>query len=134
MRRTVNVSFSPRPLRPMTMPVKIWIRSLSPSITRVWTRTLSPTLKFPGSAFCCSFSIASIMRFIFVKYCRDLISDLQTRLGEARLQPRADEHFQLGQDKLQIETRHLCRDACPHAQPKELRLRTAATTLRSVSS
>src|SRR6202011_146198 len=105
MRRTVKVSFSPRPLRPMTMPVKIWIRSLSPSITRVCTRTLSPTLKFPGSAFCCSLSIASIMRFIFVKYCRGLISDLQKRLGEARLQPRADEHFQLGQGKLQIETR-----------------------------
>jgi len=45
------------------------------------------------------------MRFIVVKYCRDLISDLQTRLGEARLQPRANDHFQLGQGKLQIESR-----------------------------
>src|ERR1017187_269688 len=64
MRRTVKVSFKPRPLRPITMPPNIWIRSLSPSMTRVWTRTLSPTLKFPGSGFCCSFSIASMMRFI----------------------------------------------------------------------
>src|SRR2546421_5881385 len=64
MRRTVKVSFKPRPLRPITMPVKIWTRSLSPSTTRVCTRTLSPTLKLLASLFSCSFSIASMMRFI----------------------------------------------------------------------
>src|SRR5437870_5989099 len=64
MRRTVNISFNPRPLRPITIPLKIWIRSLSPSTTRVCTWTLSPTANFVPSAFCCSFSIASMMRFI----------------------------------------------------------------------
>src|SRR4051812_37219587 len=66
MRRTVKVSFRPRPLRPITIPAKIWIRSLSPSTTRVWTRTPSPTLNLVRSVLNCSFSIASIMLLIMV--------------------------------------------------------------------
>src|SRR3954463_2896956 len=64
MRRTVKVSFKPRPLRPMTIPAKIWIRSLSPSTTRVCTRTPSPILNLAESVLNCSFSIASIILFI----------------------------------------------------------------------
>src|SRR6266487_6544534 len=64
MRRTVKVSLSPRPFRPITMPAKIWIRSLSPSTTRVCTRTLSPTENALASFFCCSFSIVSMIWFI----------------------------------------------------------------------
>src|SRR2546430_8118564 len=66
MRRTVKVSFIPRPLRPITMPAKIWIRSLSPSTTRVWTRTPSPILNLVASVLNCSFSIASIILFIVI--------------------------------------------------------------------
>src|ERR1051325_819972 len=59
MRRTVNVSFKPRPRRPITTPEKIWMRSLSPSTTLVWTRTESPTLKSVLSLRNCSPSILS---------------------------------------------------------------------------
>src|SRR4051812_19497295 len=48
----------------MTMPAKIWIRSLSPSTTRVCTRTPSPILNFVASVLNCSFSIASMILFI----------------------------------------------------------------------
>ena len=49
MRRTVKRSLVPRPRRPITIPEKTWIRSLSPSTTRVWTRTVSPTENSSGS-------------------------------------------------------------------------------------
>src|SRR5207249_6476836 len=49
------------PLRPITIPAKIWTRSLSPSTTRVWTRTPSPTLNGTLSDLSCSFSIVSMM-------------------------------------------------------------------------
>src|SRR5271170_5068417 len=59
MRRTVKLSFSPRPLWPMTTPAKTCVRSLSPSLTRVWTLTESPTRN--GTCFLiCSPSIFSI--------------------------------------------------------------------------
>src|SRR3954451_19679379 len=43
IRRTVNVSFIPRPFFMITVPVKTWMRSLSPSTIRVCTSTVSPT-------------------------------------------------------------------------------------------
>ena len=39
-----------RPRRAMTTPLKIWMRSLSPSRMRVWTLTVSPIAKASGSA------------------------------------------------------------------------------------
>src|SRR5437868_7906307 len=48
----------------MTMPAKIWMRSLSPSTTRVWTRTPSPTRNSVTSDLSWSFSMASMMRFM----------------------------------------------------------------------
>jgi hypothetical protein len=42
IRRTVNISRLPEPLRAMTTPLKIWIRSFSPSRIRVCTSTVSP--------------------------------------------------------------------------------------------
>src|SRR5579883_1602751 len=42
MRRTMNISRDPLPDRPMTTPLKTWIRSLSPSRIRTWTSTVSP--------------------------------------------------------------------------------------------
>src|SRR6185369_9985422 len=59
MRRTVKVSFRPRPRLPMTTPEKIWMRSLSPSTTLVCTRTLSPTSNSALSLRNCSDSIFS---------------------------------------------------------------------------
>src|SRR6185436_8835573 len=43
--RTVNIWREPPPLREMTMPWKIWMRSLSPSLTFTWTLTVSPGAK-----------------------------------------------------------------------------------------
>src|SRR5262245_23981649 len=48
--RTVNSSRVPLPRRAMTTPLKIWIRSLSPSRMRVWTFTVSPIENSSGSA------------------------------------------------------------------------------------
>jgi len=45
MRRTVNISLRPWPLRAMTVPVKTWMRSLSPSTILQWTSTISPMRK-----------------------------------------------------------------------------------------
>src|SRR5271169_5313473 len=59
MRRTVKVEFNPCPRRPMTTPEKIWMRSLSPSVTLVWTLTESPTPKLESSLRYCSDSILS---------------------------------------------------------------------------
>src|SRR5208283_3167645 len=59
MRRTVKVEFNPCPRRPMTTPEKIWMRSLSPSVTLVWTRTESPTPKSESLLRYCSDSILS---------------------------------------------------------------------------
>ena len=42
MRRTVNISRLPEPLRAITTPLKIWMRSFSPSRIRVCTSTVSP--------------------------------------------------------------------------------------------
>src|SRR5260370_10153559 len=68
MRRTVNISFKPRPRRPMTTPEKLWIRSLSPSTTLVCTRTLSPTPKFAEESLRnCSDSILSSNAW-FIKF------------------------------------------------------------------
>ena len=44
--RTVNIWREPPPLREMTMPWKIWMRSLSPSLTFTCTLTVSPGAKF----------------------------------------------------------------------------------------
>src|SRR5262245_39571134 len=43
----------------MTMPSKIWMRSLSPSRTFTWTRTVSPDL-IDGRSVICDFSTSSI--------------------------------------------------------------------------
>src|SRR5690348_10800546 len=58
--RTVNVSRLPAPLRPMTVPSKTWMRSLSPSTTRTCTRTVSPGLKAGTPLRSCSASMRSI--------------------------------------------------------------------------
>src|SRR5439155_3246543 len=66
MRRTVKVSFKPRPRLPITTPVKIWMRSLSPSTTLVCTRTVSPTPTSTGFLRNCFDSIRSSMAW-FIK-------------------------------------------------------------------
>src|SRR6185312_3806899 len=91
MRRTVNVSFSPRPRLPITTPVKIWIRSLSPSTTLVCTRTVSPTPKFAGFLRNCSDSILSSIAW-FIK------SLLWWRLGAA-----TTDCFEVGQVRSSFE-------------------------------
>src|SRR2546427_4655262 len=58
--RTVKVSRLAPPLRPMTVPSKTWMRSLSPSTTRTCTRTVSPGLNTGRSLRSCSASIRSI--------------------------------------------------------------------------
>src|SRR6058998_803643 len=58
--RTVNVSRLAPPLRPMTVPSKTWMRSLSPSTTRTCTRTVSPGLKGGTSLRSCSASMRSM--------------------------------------------------------------------------
>src|SRR5271168_185518 len=64
MRRTVKLSFMPRPWCAITMPAKICTRSFSPSLTRVWTLTESPTRN--GTCFLiCSPSIFSISFIVF---------------------------------------------------------------------
>src|SRR6267143_2379404 len=45
MRRTVKICFVPLPRQPITMPSKIWIRSLVPSTTFACTLTESPGIK-----------------------------------------------------------------------------------------
>ena len=42
IRRTTNISRVPEPLRAITTPLKIWMRSFSPSRIRVCTSTVSP--------------------------------------------------------------------------------------------
>src|SRR5437016_1537487 len=69
MRRTVKVSFKPRPRLPITTPVKIWMRSLSPSTTLVCTRTVSPTPKSTGFLRNCSDSILSSIAWFIIKVC-----------------------------------------------------------------
>src|SRR2546428_7339848 len=58
--RTVKVSRLAPPLRPMTVPSKTWMRSLSPSTTRTCTRTVSPGLKGGTSLRSCSASMRSM--------------------------------------------------------------------------
>src|SRR2546430_4667289 len=58
--RTVKVSRVAPPLRPMTVPSKTWMRSLSPSTTRTCTRTVSPGLKGGTSLRSCSASMRSM--------------------------------------------------------------------------
>src|SRR5690242_16748259 len=91
MRRTVNISFKPRPRLPITTPVKIWIRSLSPSTTLVCTRTVSPTPKFAGFLRNCSDSILSSIAW-FIK------SLLWWRLGAA-----TTDCFEVGQVRSSFE-------------------------------
>src|ERR1700704_327980 len=57
--RTVNDARVPPRCRPMTIPSKIWIRSLSPSRTFTCTRTVSPDL-IAGRSVSCDFSTSSI--------------------------------------------------------------------------
>ena len=56
MRRTVNVSRLPVPARAITTPVKIWMRSFSPSRMRQCTSTVSPISKCGTSSFRLDFS------------------------------------------------------------------------------
>src|SRR5437016_1893888 len=58
--RTVKVSRLAPPLRPMTVPSKTWMLSLSPSTTRTCTRTVSPGLKGGTSLRSCSASMRSM--------------------------------------------------------------------------
>src|SRR3954468_7649 len=57
--RTVNEARVPPRCRPMTMPSKIWMRSLSPSRTFTCTRTVSPDF-MSGRSVICDFSTSSI--------------------------------------------------------------------------
>ena len=66
MRRTVNMSWIPAPLRAMTIPANIWTRSLSPSRTFVCTRTPSPTLKGGRSFFSWAEVISLMIGFMAV--------------------------------------------------------------------
>ena len=50
IRRTVNISRAPLPLRAITVPLKIWVRSLSPSRILVCTSTVSPISNWGTSA------------------------------------------------------------------------------------
>src|SRR5580658_3443758 len=85
MRRTVNVEFNPCPRRPMTTPEKIWMRSLSPSMTLVWTRTLSPTPKSEVPFRYCSDSILSNNAWFINSLSLRL---LLQQIGPARLRPQ----------------------------------------------
>ena len=53
--RTVNEARVPPRCMPMTMPSKIWMRSLSPSRTFTCTRTVSPDF-IAGRSVICDFS------------------------------------------------------------------------------
>src|SRR5258706_10400278 len=57
--RTVNDARAPPRCRPMMIPSKIWMRSLSPSRTLTCTRTVSPDF-IRGRSANCDFSISSI--------------------------------------------------------------------------
>ena len=57
--RTVNDARAPPRCMPMTMPSKIWMRSLSPSRTFTCTRTVSPDF-MAGRVVSCDFSTSSI--------------------------------------------------------------------------
>src|SRR4029453_13578257 len=57
--RTVNDARRPPRCMPITMPSKIWMRSLSPSRTFTCTRTVSPDF-MSGRSVNCDFSTASI--------------------------------------------------------------------------
>src|SRR5205823_1119104 len=92
----------------MTMPAKIWIRSLSPSTTRVCTRTPSPILNLVTSVLNCSFSIASIILFI-MKSSRRCSRLALSRRGSTRVsvltaterRHYSGGHFQSEQGKMQ---------------------------------
>src|SRR4051812_22680884 len=64
IRRTVNVSLMPAPLRMITVPEKTCTRSLSPSTMRVATSTVSPTWNFGGSFF--RWACSTPLRMLFV--------------------------------------------------------------------
>ncbi len=70
MRRTVNISFEPEPLRAITTPEKIWIRSLSPSRMRVCTSTVSPISNCGTSVFRldCSTSLRICWLMAFISF------------------------------------------------------------------
>src|SRR5688572_4929950 len=57
--RTVNDERAPPRCSPITIPSKIWMRSLSPSRTLTWTRTVSPDF-IAGRSASCDFSTSSI--------------------------------------------------------------------------
>src|SRR5262245_61965560 len=57
--RTVKVARSPPRCMPITVPSKIWMRSLSPSRTLTWTRTVSPE-RIGGRFTICACSTVSI--------------------------------------------------------------------------
>src|SRR5271157_246205 len=87
MRRTVKVEFNPCPRRPMTTPEKIWMRSLSPSITLVWTRTVSPTPNSEAPLRYCSDSILSNNAW-FIKCLSLLCLLLAPQVRPPRLRPQ----------------------------------------------
>jgi len=59
---TLNVARDPLPpLRAITTPSYVWMRSRSPSMTRTWTRTVSPDEKSGRSSRSCAASISSIV-------------------------------------------------------------------------
>src|SRR5688500_2675254 len=57
--RTVNDARTPPRRRLMITPSKIWMRSLSPSLTRTCTRTVSPAF-IRGRSISCPFSMTSM--------------------------------------------------------------------------
>src|SRR5437660_8560314 len=63
------------------------MRSMSPSTTRVWTRTESPTRNAGNSVLNCSFSMASMMRFMAAPFRgRSISADArQTQVHCSRL-------------------------------------------------
>ena len=63
IRRTVNIWLMPLPLRLITTPLKIWMRSFSPSTILTDTSTVSPISKVAASFFRFLASTASINAF-----------------------------------------------------------------------
>ena len=63
IRRTTNISRVWLPERAITTPLKIWMRSFSPSKIRTCTSTVSPISKTGTSAFMLDCSTSSMKAF-----------------------------------------------------------------------
>src|SRR5688500_13320466 len=70
--RTVNEARDPPRCIPMTMPSKIWMRSLSPSRTFTCTRTVSPDF-MSGRLVICAFSTSSIAVMVPLLFLPNLV-------------------------------------------------------------